>query len=285
MSSQKFMLFMEHNAASRATYTAEHFGPLFAAEDKHFWFRSRNRCIAAALRSLPDFSAIGDVLEVGCGTGVVLAELQRLFPAGRVTGMDLFEEGLKFARRRFNGALIQGDVFTHSFTESFDLVGAFDVIEHLDDDQKILRRFWQQLKPGGHLIVTAPAHMSLWSYFDEVAHHRRRYAPAELEQKLVAAGFVVEYATHFMAALVPPMWIKRRLLGERAGKLSRATTVRQQAAAESDLKIDPLVNWFFEMILLPEAYLISKRLRLPLGTSLLALATRPVEPANPLRHA
>src|SRR5438477_1825516 len=108
---------MERDAASRATYTAEQFAPLFAAEDRHFWFRSRNRCIAVALRSLPEFATIREVLEVGCGTGVVLAELQRLFPAARVIGMDLFEEGLKFARQRFQGTLIQGDVFQHSFEQ------------------------------------------------------------------------------------------------------------------------------------------------------------------------
>src|SRR5436190_5288771 len=198
---------MEHDVPSQATYTAEQFAPLFAAEDRHFWFRSRNRCIEAALRSLPDFASIREVLEVGCGTGVVLAHLQRVFPGGKIIGMDLFEEGLKFARQRFQGTLIRGDVFQHSFGQSFDLIGAFDVIEHLDEDEKILRRFWQQIRPGGHLIVTVPAHQGLWSYFDDVAHHRRRYAPAELECKLVSAGFTNIYVTQFMGALFPAMWL------------------------------------------------------------------------------
>ncbi len=101
--------------ALRPSYRADSFAPLFSAEDRHFWFRSRNRCISNALRSLPDFSSIHEVLEVGCGTGVVLAQLQRLFPNGTVTGMDLFEEGLNFARQRFQGKLIQGDIFKHAF--------------------------------------------------------------------------------------------------------------------------------------------------------------------------
>jgi SAM-dependent methyltransferase len=89
---------MERDAGSGATYSAEQFAPLFVAEDRQFWFRSRNRCIGAVLRLLPEFSAIRDVLEVGCGTGVVLAELQPLFPAGRVIGMDLFE-GMSRSRK------------------------------------------------------------------------------------------------------------------------------------------------------------------------------------------
>ena len=274
---------MESENIGRATYAAGQFAPLFLAEDRHFWFRSRNRCISAALRSLPNFAGIHEVLEVGCGTGVVLAELQRLFPAGRVIGMDLFEEGLAYARKRFGGTLIQGDVSTYEFGRSFDLIGAFDVIEHLDDDGKILRRLWEQLRPGGHLIVTVPAHQHLWSYFDEVAHHRRRYARVELEHKLAAAGFSVGYTTEFMAALFIPMWLKRRWEGARMARISEVTETQRQATAESDLKINPLVNWLFEWALRPEAFFMSRKIRLPLGTSLLAVATRPA--AAPLPSA
>ena len=268
-----------------ATYTADQFAPLFAAEDRHFWFRSRNRCIAAALRALPDFAAIHKVLEVGCGTGVVLAELQRIFPAGHVVGMDLFEEGLGFARRRFHGPLIQGDVLRYEFAEPFDLIGAFDVIEHLDDDSAILQRLWQQLRPGGYLMVTVPAHPGLWSYFDEVAHHRRRYTRTELREKLTAASFEPTYVTEFMSALFLPMWLKRRLVGERLRPLDHASADERQTAVESDLKINPFANWLLETMLRPESLLIARGLHLPLGTSLLAVARRPggeqTAPARP----
>jgi SAM-dependent methyltransferase len=277
---------MQPDAADgRATYTAEQFAPLFAADDRHFWFRSRNRCIEAALRSVSDFTSIREVLEVGCGTGVVLAQLQRLFPNGRITGMDLFDEGLKFARQRFKGTLIQGDVFQHSFDNSFDLIGAFDVIEHLDEDEKILRRFHEQLRSGGRLLITVPAHQSLWSYFDETAHHRRRYAVRDLKRKLADAGFCGIYVTQFMSALFPLMWIKRRLVGEKAAKLSEADAHRRQAAVESDLKINPIVNWFVELLLRPEAFFVLRRWRIPLGTSLLALAIRPEKSVKSSLHA
>jgi SAM-dependent methyltransferase len=272
--SLRFLAFMEREISKRPAYTAEQFAPLFAAEERHFWFSSRNRCIANALRSLPDFSAIRDVLEVGCGTGIVLAHLQRLFPAGRVVGMDLFEEGLNFARRRFQGTLIQGDIFQTSFEQPFDLIGAFDVIEHLDEDENLLKRFWQLLRPGGHLILTVPAHLSLWSYFDEVAGHRRRYSPLELKRKLASAGFTGLFVTQFMGALFPAMWIKRRYLGDGASKLGRASAQHRQAAVESDLRINPIVNRFFELLLSPEPFFISRHMRLPVGTSLLALAQR-----------
>lgn len=261
------------SAADGASYSADQFAPLFAAEDRHFWFRSRNRCIAAALRSLPGFAAIRDVLEVGCGTGVVLAELERLFPSGRVVGMDLFAEGLEFARRRFGGLLIQGDVFTYEFDRLFDIIGAFDVIEHLDDDEKILRRLARQLKPGGHLIITVPAHMGLWSYFDEVAHHRRRYTGSELRDKLAAAGLEVRLLTQFMSIVFPLMWIKRRLIGQNIRHLSDVDRSARQSAVESDLRVHPIVNAAFSLLLRPESWLIARRIAIPVGTSLLAVAT------------
>lgn len=258
----------------RATYSPDQFARLFSVEARHFWFKSRNRCIAAALRTLPDLNAIRNVLEVGCGTGIVLEELQRLLPQARLVGLDLFQEGLEFARRRFDGTLIQADVLQYRPEQPFDLVGAFDVIEHLDDDETLLRHLSERLRPGGHVVLTVPAHGGLWSYFDEVAHHRRRYEVAELKAKLVSAGFVNVYVTQFMMALFPIMWLKRHFIGDRAKGLSQASREEQQAAAESDLRINPLTNWLLTMLTRPDAFLISRRLPVPVGTSLLALASR-----------
>jgi SAM-dependent methyltransferase len=189
--------------------------------------------------------------------------------------MDLFEEGLRFARQRFQGRLIQGDIFQTSFPRQFDMIGAFDVIEHLDDDTGLLDRLWHLLRPGGHLVLTVPAHQALWSYFDEAAGHRRRYAPHDLKLKLATAGFSRPFVTQFMAALFPAMWLKRRFVGEAANNLSKATASQQQVAAESDLRIHPVLNSIFELLLSPEPWLISHRIRIPLGTSLLCLAQRP----------
>lgn len=258
---------------SSATFSAELFEPLFAAEDRHFWFRSRNRCIAAAARSLPNYGTVKKVIEHGCGTGFVLAELQRIFPQAEVTGADLFAEGLAFARRRFAGTLLQVDVLNAGFKEAFDAAGFFDVLEHLDDDVMVLRALREQLRPGGVLLVTVPAHMALWSDYDVTACHRRRYSGRQLTARLAEAGFRVEYCTQFMSVLFPLMWVKRRLRrsASAAGPGTQTDVTREMA----DLKINPLANRLLELVLRPEAWLIGRRIRLPLGTSLLAVATRP----------
>ena len=256
--------------SSGPTYHREHFEPLFAAEDKHFWFRSRNRCIAAATRLIPNVTSVRDIIEHGCGTGFVLAELQRLFPHAQVTGADLFPEGLALARRRFAGRLIQTDLLQRGFDAAFDLIGLFDVLEHLDNDLEVLKALRSQLRPSGRLLLTVPAHTWLWSDYDVESGHRRRYTHAQLEARLVEAGFCVDYCTEFMFGLLPLMWLRRRILWALGRKNYGSATVR----LKNELRINPLLNRMLEWVLRPEAFCIRRGWRLPGGTSLLALATR-----------
>jgi SAM-dependent methyltransferase len=254
----------------QTTYNPDHFDSLFAAEDRHFWFRSRNRCIMAAIRSLPDFNSIKDVIEHGCGTGYVLAGLHQLLPTANVVGADLFAEGLSLARRRFAGTLLQTDLFQCGFRSAFDLVGLFDVLEHLDDDIAALCELRKQLRPKGHLILTVPAHMVLWSNYDSASDHRRRYSRGLLSARLSEAGFRVEYCTEFMCALFPLMWLRRRLLW---GNKKLAVDSRGSSGCmNNELLVHPLINRLMELVLCPEAYWIGRRGRLPVGTSLLAIA-------------
>jgi SAM-dependent methyltransferase len=259
-------------SASRPSYHPEHFTPLFAAEDRHFWFRSRNRCIAAATRLLPNPSAIKDILEHGCGTGFVLSELQRLFPDARVTGADLFEEGLAMARQRFAGKLVQADLFRCGFRSEFDLIGLFDVLEHLDDDLQALLALREQLRPGGHLLITVPAHMVLWSDYDIASGHRRRYTRAQLVARLAEADFQVQFCTEFMLPLFPLVLIRRRLRLRQNLTVSRPANAAERI--KSELQINPLLNRILDLILRPEAPWIACGRRLLGGTSILALAER-----------
>jgi SAM-dependent methyltransferase len=275
---------MRNERQGRTAYPPDQFDLYAGADDRHFWFQSRNRCIAAVVRSLPNVTQIRNVLEVGCGTGVVLAELQRLFPSGHVVGMDLFEEGLRYARRRFNGPLVRGSLHAPVFSRQFDLIGAFDVIEHVDDDEGVLQTLSKQIRPGGYLLLTVPAHERLWSYFDEAAHHRRRYAPMELQRKVAAAGFSNLYITQFMAALVPLMWLKRCLIGESINGLSQAVRKRREAAVKSHIEIHTLTNGLLNLLTRPDAIIIGRGLHVPFGTSLLMAARKLEGRTDGVRH-
>jgi SAM-dependent methyltransferase len=127
-------------------FDPEYFSKLWEVEDKHFWFQARNKVIAAIVqRIVNDLPAGYRVLEVGCGTGNVLRHLERVCKHGHVIGLDLFHEGLRYAKQRVTCALVQADLHRPPFRTGFDLIGMFDVLEHLDRDEVIRRRLFEHM--------------------------------------------------------------------------------------------------------------------------------------------
>jgi len=243
---------------------------LYAVEDRHFWFRARNAVITSLVKQVvSDLPAGYRVLEVGCGTGNVLRFLSDTCTDGQVIGMDLYLDGLRFARRRVASALVQGDMHHPPFKAQFSLIGLFDVLEHLQNDTQVLRDLHALLAPQGALLLTVPAYMSLWSYFDEESHHVRRYVRRELTQKLNGAGYQVEYLSYYMMSIFPLVWLGRRLSG-----LNAKNAHDNQQRAANELKITPVVNDVLRFILMQEARFIVGRRTLPFGTSLIALARK-----------
>jgi SAM-dependent methyltransferase len=180
--------------------------------------------------------------------------------------MDLFEEGLRYARKRGAANLVQADVLKAPFAKKFHVVGMFDVLEHIPDDSGVLRQVFDLLEPGGTLLLTVPAHPALWSYFDEASHHCRRYTTSELRGKLQAAGFSIDYLSQYMMPLFPLMWLNRRLSGlQRRGA---------SEMAQKEFRINPLVNAVMNVLIGAERPLLARRWRLPMGTSLVAVARR-----------
>jgi SAM-dependent methyltransferase len=239
---------------------------LVAAEDRHFWFRARNQIIAALIG--PSIEALPDgfrILEVGCGSGNVLRVLQRLGRnRGVVEALELSPEAAEVARARTGLTVTNGYLSDLDASASFDIIAAFDVLEHIADEEGVLQQVRDRLVPGGRLVLTVPAHQTLWSSFDVASGHVRRYVPATLSRALRTAGFRVEYMSYFMSLLFPPMWMRRRL-AHRDSKDMAATL-------DSEFQIVPVVNTIAYELLRSEAAAVGRRWRLPMGTSLIAVA-------------
>lgn len=256
-------------AGPRPGYDPALFARVRRAENRHFWFRHRNEVIARVVRRLRrHWSAESRVLEVGCGTGNTLRVLEQHARPARVIGLDLYDEGLDYARRSVGCELVRGDLRDIPVPGAFDLIAAFDVVEHLDDDRAVLAGFRRRLVPGGRVLLTVPALMSLWSYFDEAACHRRRYTAATLRGTLAAAGFRVETLTYFMAPLVPVVWAARRAAAAR-GRVRKADAA---AMAADEFRVVPGVNLAFRAVLAVERAALAVGFRPPVGSSLLAVA-------------
>ena len=258
----------------RTSYDPDYFARLFAIEDRHFWFKTRNRIIATLVKQETVSLSPGyRVLEIGCGTGNVLQVLEQACPKGIVMGMDLFGQGLQFARRRTLCSLVQADMYASPFATQFHLIGLFDVLEHLPDDVQVLKDLHTMLVPGGTLLLTVPAHASLWSYFDDASHHCRRYELDQIRQLLFQAGYQIDYLTYCMAVIYLPVWLGRRLAALFNG-CQVGNAHRVHGLASNELRIIPWFNGILTGLLSLEAHLIAHKREMAIGTSLLAVARK-----------
>ena len=189
------------------------FDELSELEEKYFWFVARNELIVGlADKFFPDARRF---LEIGCGNGAVLRAIARSRSWERLVGSELHPSGLSHARKRLPSEVefVQMDARRIPAVGVFDLTGAFDVIEHISDDEAVLRGMRAATQAGGGIIVTVPQHPWLWSRVDDVAHHQRRYRRGELEAKLLRNGFEVLFSSSFTALLLPVMAASRLMGG------------------------------------------------------------------------
>jgi SAM-dependent methyltransferase len=239
---------------------------LACLEADNFWFVARNHLIHfLAKRYLP---VHGNYLEVGCGTGFVLRMLQESFPDWRVCATEAQPEGIEFARKRVTTdvSFLQMDACSIPFRNEFDVIGAFDVVEHISDDVAAISQIYSALKPGGYFILSVPQHMFLWSKYDEAGCHFRRYSSAEIESKLSAAGFAIVASTSFNSLLLPLMMLSRSMKKNDADR---------QVDVLEELRLSPILNFGLSVVLKIELMLIRLGVSFPVGGSRMVVAHKP----------
>ena len=234
-------------------------------EETHWWFVVRRGIVLDAI-ARPAPRPVQSILDVGCGTGGTMRVLRTRFPNAEIKGIEPIEAAARIAAGR--GCDVTSGTFEHLPVEgeSLDIVMALDVLEHLADDGRGLAEAFRALRPGGRLIVTVPALPRQWSVHDELNGHFRRYTRAGLVGAARAAGFRVERATYFNTLLLPLALLERAAL--RRFKLPRSPAV--------SLPPRPL-NASLRGVFGLER-LILARTDLPVGLSLLLIASRPAQP-------
>jgi len=237
-------------------------------EDVHWWFVGRRRILLSILNQYLGAGATNgrQILDVGCGTGTMLTHLAR-FGAARGVDMDL--EAVGYCHDRGLQQVTQSGADSLPFEkDTFDLVTALDVVEHIDDDLGALREMRRVIKPGGLLLLTVPAYRFLWGRQDDINLHKRRYVARKLRNRLQTAGFEVERLTYMNSILFPAI---------AAIRLVRHI-LPEPPKLESDFAFpapQPL-NVLLGAVFGSERYALT-RFDIPFGVSIMALARRPLD--------
>jgi SAM-dependent methyltransferase len=228
-------------------------------DQRHWWYRARRKVLASLIARVVRPRANGRILEVGCGTGHNFPMLD-LF--GSVDAIEVDPAARAMAEKRLGRPVGSSPLpaLDGVADASFDLIGSFDVIEHIEDDHGALAGIARCLKPGGKFVMTVPAHQWMWSAHDVVNHHQRRYSKASLTALVDRSPLKLE-KIGYLNSLLLPVAIAARAAGKLTGK------------DDGDDTLPPApLNAALELVFAQEARLIG-RVPLPPGLSLWAVAS------------
>ncbi len=246
--------------------------PTKIEEDDHWWFAGRTWSLLHMLDRVIEPDGAKDVLDVGSGAGNMFHHLARY---GRVVGVDNNPKPIAIAHER-GYDVRQGEAEDLPFdADAFDLVALLDTVEHCEDDLAVLGECQRVCAPGGHLVVTVPAFMWLWSHNDELNAHVRRYTAGELEQKLEQVGFQIERTTYnnfFLFPMAAALILLRRG-AEQEPELGSPHFDEESYQVEME-PAPPLMNALLKSVTWTEAQIL-RWLNLPVGTSIICIAQKP----------
>jgi SAM-dependent methyltransferase len=230
-------------------------------EASHWWFTGRRKLFSRTIRAL-DVGPRDAVLDVGTSTGTNLRMLDEL-GFQNVTGLDASEDAVRFCAAKGLGQVRLGDITGMPFAdETFSLVLATDILEHVDDDEAALAEVHRVLKPEGTTLITVPAFSSLWGFQDEVSHHKRRYRMKPLLERIRGARLEPVTTFYFNYLLFAPIWAARRLM-----KVAKPS-IKSEAELNAPL-LNRALGTIFDFDVASAAWL-----RPPFGVSLLVLARK-----------
>jgi SAM-dependent methyltransferase len=244
---------------------------LSALIHRHPWWKARARLVVAILER-HGISAPARVLDAGCGWGVTLEALENR--GFQVSGLDVSRQALEQLdrpdRRLIEADLAQPISAAAVVQSAYDAVLALDVIEHLDDDGAALANLGRLVRPGGLVIVSVPALPDLFSEFDQVQGHRRRYEPDRFIRAFEGTALVLDQVIWWGSWLEP-------LLRARRGRFDRHVDQPPEATYVRHLTLPPWpLPWLFRIAFACEhGRAICGKLKR--GTSLIAVA-------RPTRH-
>jgi ubiquinone/menaquinone biosynthesis C-methylase UbiE len=235
---------------------------MYPLVDWYWWVVARRTAAVQFLKDHAPEERPLRILDAGCGTGGLLDVLAQ-WPDAEVTGVDFAPEALSFCRQRGHHRLVGSDLTVLPFrSESFDVVTALDVLEHVPNDARALDEIFRVLRPGGILVASVPAYQFLWGPHDEALHHCRRYTAPQFAEVVHRSGLRVEKETYLLSALFP------------VAAVMRLATKRRSHGSAGLPQVGPVLNRALLGIQNAELA-VARKASLPFGLTVLAVARKP----------
>lgn len=235
--------------------------PSLAAPD-YWWYRARSELLQVVME--PHVGGAARILDVGSADGPSVGWLQG---RGYRVAVDLDPRGL-------GAGGVQASATRLPFgTETFDVVAAFDVVEHCDPESEALAELARVLVPGGRLLMSVPAYQWAWTHHDDLNQHHRRYTRRRAQQAVEAAGLQVARSTYAFSGTFP-LFAADRLRTRWRERHQRAPQIQPDAVAPL-----PEIGAVLEGVLM-QAVRVDRRVLaardLPFGSSVLVVGTKPM---------
>ena len=243
-------------------------------ERKHWWFQTRNNLLMKIIEQ--NVFTPGKkikILNVGAGTGFTSELLSKY---GEVVSIEYEKSCVEFINETTSLHLIEGSILDLQYADNtFDLVCAFDVIEHVEDDTKAVSEMTRVAKKDGYVFISVPAFQSLWSKHDEINHHYRRYTKAQVLSLFAKENKLQNiYATYFNTVLFIPIYAAR-MLNNLKGKIAGGKTKNlSQSSTDFDMASSGLSSKILKWLFSREGSIVSKKYSLPFGVSFTLLTQK-----------
>ena len=233
-------------------------------QDRHWWYEGRREILASLITRLNLPKSIR-ILEAGCGPGANLKMLSRF---GEVSAFEPDDFAINYCREhsgipaeRLSTGFLPTPI---PFQQPFDLVGAFDVIEHVEADLESLKALCELTTPGGYALFTVPAFPFLWSQHDVVNHHKRRYVRDDFAALLEKSGYKINYISYYNITLFPLVAAVRFI--------KKSLNIKDKP--DEALPRFDFINHVLRLIFTAEKFVLG-RIPLPFGVSIIAVCQRP----------
>jgi len=233
---------------------------MYDMEQTYFWFVGKQFLIKTVFQKFGiDLLNRGKILDIGCGTGIILKVLNKF---GKACGIEYSNDAIQFLKQRGLDFIVRADANQDlPFMSSiFSAITCLDVLEHLDNDSNLLWEIYRVCQPGGYMIITVPAFDMFWSVHDIALHHRRRYTRSKLLKSIKGMDCKIVKMSYYNTILSFPILAVRKI----------KSVLFQKTRIQSDfsIPIPPVINRVLSLLFIIEINFL-RLINLPFGVSFL----------------